>query len=940
MSLLDKNIYKIKKETKGYWSDRILTQLEYAAKLSAINQNQFQGLIEEVQNYLIEIYKKEGVLGREISYRAEELMEEIGKQAKRYKMICASHAHIDMNWQWRWDETVAITIDTFRTILNLMEEYPDFTFSQSQASVYKIIEQYNPEMLEEIKKRIKEGRWEVTASTWVEADKNMPNGESMARHILYTKRYLSRLLDLDPDDLNIDFEPDTFGHNHNVPEILTSGGVRYYYHCRGYDGHNLYRWQSPSGSSVLVYREPIWYNAQIKSDMTLYVPEFCHKYGLDNMLKVYGVGDHGGGPTRRDLERIIDMNNWPVFPEIRFGTFKEFYESVEDSIEKTGKELPVVNKELNFIFTGCYTSQSRIKMANKTGENILNEAETFDSITALKDLTSYSGQDYAGAWQNILFNQFHDIIPGSGVIDTREHAMGLFQETMAVANTRRKLALEAIAAEIDTSDLIGDEETKDTTSEGAGVGYGLDKYRISQTARGSGTKRIFHVFNSAPFSRTETAEITLWDWHGDIDRLRVKDSDGEEIRHQLMEDGYNTYWGHKYLKILIKAELPAGGYNTYLIEEAEDIELDNSFPIDPRVEQIEEYELENKYLRVVFDSHSGVIKSLYDKKTDTEYIDSSRNGGLFRFIKEDDKKGMTSWIVGRYMNITDLDRGVSINKINSGPIRQTIRIKTDFKKSSLSVNISLDKGSSSLDFEVECDWFERGRKGEGIPQLNYYLPLNYKCKNYKYDIPFGTIEREGMDRDVPANSWALGVPEEKDKKAVMLSSDSKYGFRCKDNSLALTLIRGSFDPDPYPEIGIHRFNFKVSLVNQTDNKEYIKKAYNNNHPVSVVSARPGSGTLPLQKGFIDLKKGSVCLSAIKMMEENLEKENKNMLLRVYETEGQDTEVKIKLPLKPVDAYYVDINEIKVENQNEIKMVDTEVEFKVEANCISNICLKF
>jgi alpha-mannosidase len=157
-----------------------------------------------------------------------------------------------MNWMWRFDETVAATLDTFRTMLNLMEEYPEFKFSQSQASVYKIVEEFDPDMLEEIKKRIKEGRWEVTASTWVESDKNMPNGESLVRHILYTKRYLSELLGVDPGTLNIDFEPDTFGHNLNVPEILARGGVKYYYHCRGYDGHDIYRWKSPSGSSVIM----------------------------------------------------------------------------------------------------------------------------------------------------------------------------------------------------------------------------------------------------------------------------------------------------------------------------------------------------------------------------------------------------------------------------------------------------------------------------------------------------------------------------------------------------------------------------------------------------------------------------------------------------------------------------------------------------------------
>jgi alpha-mannosidase len=152
-----------------------------------------------------------------------------------------------MNYQWGYQETVSITTETFRTMLDLMKEYPDFTYSQSQASVYEIVEKYDPAQLTEIKQRVKEGRWELAATSWVECDKNMPNGESLCRHISYTKKYLSELFDIDPDTLCLDYEPDTFGHAATVPEILQDGGVDYYYHCRGCNPRGPYRWQSPSG---------------------------------------------------------------------------------------------------------------------------------------------------------------------------------------------------------------------------------------------------------------------------------------------------------------------------------------------------------------------------------------------------------------------------------------------------------------------------------------------------------------------------------------------------------------------------------------------------------------------------------------------------------------------------------------------------------------------
>jgi len=113
-----------------------------------------------------------------------------------------------MNWMWSWHETVAATLATFRTMLNIMDEYPDFCFSQSQASVYKIVEDFEPEMMDRIKGRIDEGRWEITASAWVETDKNMPNTESMIRHIQYTKNYLRDSWDIDPASLEVDFSPE------------------------------------------------------------------------------------------------------------------------------------------------------------------------------------------------------------------------------------------------------------------------------------------------------------------------------------------------------------------------------------------------------------------------------------------------------------------------------------------------------------------------------------------------------------------------------------------------------------------------------------------------------------------------------------------------------------------------------------------------------------
>lgn len=931
----------LKTRVNGYWAERIISQLEYAYKVSNVNDRSFNSLIDKTVGFLEEKYSEEGTITKAAAQEAEHMILELSDVAKSYKMLCAAHAHIDMNWMWGFAETVAVTLDTFRTMLNLMKEYPGFRFSQSQASVYRIVEEYDLHMLEEIKTRVKEGRWEVTASTWVETDKNMPNGESLARHILYTKKYLSKLFDLNPDSLSIDFEPDTFGHSRNVPEILAKGGVKYYYHCRGFEDHIVYKWEAPSGNSVVVYREPLWYNSEIKPSMAFYVPEFCSKHGIDTMLKVYGVGDHGGGPTRRDIEKITDMSSWPVFPEIRFGTFGEYF----GILEKISSNLPVVKQELNFIFTGCYTTQTRIKMANRISEAKLNEAEAYSAISAVFAGGKYRRCNLEKAWEKVLFNHFHDILPGSGVIDTREYAMGQFQQVLAAANTETSVALRNIAAQIDTFGLIAaEEDISETVSEGAGVGYAVKDFGIPQTERGRGKNRLFHFFNPSAHDRGGPSEIVVWDWPGDKERIMIKDASGNIVRHQLLENEIlpffnDTYWGHSYIRLLVDVNVPAYGFSTYALTEKEMDDIPTLFMRDPRVEKADCYLLENDHIKVAFDIKSASIISLIDKAKGSEVIGPKKPAGIFRLIEEDDGRGMTAWVVGRYMSVTDLNRDVKIGKVymDRNSLRQWISYEITFRSSRLKVTVSLDYNSRMLNYDVECDWQEKASIGKFIPQLNLTVPVSYKCASYKYDVPCGTIERDGMEIDVPANSWMAGIPEDKDCSALMLVTDTKYGFRGADDSLSVTLIRSSYDPDPYPEIGIHKFRFAVGLTETVSNRGLIEKAFDYNHPMSFISVLPQKGILPATKSFISLKSGNVAVSAVKMPE--YADDDSRMIIRVYETEGVKTQAVLKFAADVAKAWFVDINEKAVDTGSMISVERNKVVFDVEANNVVSICVQ-
>lgn len=931
----------LKSAASGIWAERILAQIGFGMKLSETDGGKFDSIIDRAVGSLSAAFEEKGVIDKAAAFEAEGMISCMSAEAKALKIICAAHAHIDMNWMWGFAETVAITLDTFRTVLNIMKEYPDFTFSQSQASVYGIVEEYAPDMLEEIKARVQEGRWEITASTWVETDKNMPSGESLARHILYTKKYLSKLFDIDPKSLQLDFEPDTFGHNVNVPEIMAKGGVKYYYHCRGYDGYNIYKWQAPSGGTVLVYREPLWYNASIDADLALHVPEFCSRHGIDTVLKVYGVGDHGGGPTRRDVEKLLEMSQWPVFPTIKFGTFAGYF-SILDLI---ADRLPIVDRELNFIFSGCYTTQTRIKLANRISEAKLNEAELYSAFSAGFAQGKYPGESYEKAWKKVLFNHFHDILPGSGVVETREYAMGQFQQVLASANTGISQAMRNIAAKTDTSAFaVNDGAASGTTSEGAGVGYSLYDYGVPQTERGRGRDRIVHMFNLSVYDRREVVELTIWDWPGDVRRLEVLDRDGIPVECRLQEGHLQqyqqegSYWGHKYMKLLVDAAVPACGYNTYMAHEK--ASYNPVKPHDePRVEVPCEFVLENACIRVEFDTCNASIISMLDKRTGRELVDPGRPAGIFRLIDEDDAKGMTAWTVGRYMNVTDLCKDVKISGAfaDKDSLRQWLAYDVKFRSSNLKVLISLDKDSSRLDFRLECDWREMAEKGGFVPQLNFNMPFNYGCKAYKYDIPFGTITRGPLDMDVPANSWALGIPEDGGENAIMLVSNTKYGFRGTDNSISLDLIRSSYDPDPHPEIGIHKFRFAVEIVEDcNDNTALIEKAYACNHPVSFVSGMKHGGSLPAGGSFMKLKRGTVAVSAVKMPEAG---GGNRLIIRAYETSGSRTQAVLKLAGKISEAWFVDINEDRLEQQDGITVSGDTVAFGVDAASMVSLCIE-
>jgi alpha-mannosidase len=885
--------------------ERFTSQLRFAHQLRRAHPDRAAAWQERI----IEAGRvvQQGLRGRSVALadsvaQGEEVLQPIGQVAKEYTLLCISHAHIDMNWMWSWPETVAVTRDTFQTMLTLMEDFPDFIFSQSQASTYALIEKYCPATFEAIRRHVRAGRWEVTASQWVEGEKNMASGESLCRHLLYTRQYMEEKFGLSPEDACVDFEPDTFGHPATLPSILSRGGVKYYYHCRGSHGPHLYWWVGRDDSRVLALNDVPWYMCAIEPKIADPLVEFSLSTGMKHMPVVYGVGDHGGGPTRRDLQRLIEMRTWPVFPNLEFSALHRFFRLAE----QRATNVPNVVGERNFVFTGCYTSQARQKWANRHGENLLFAGEIAAVIGNRVAGVAYPQASLTEAWKHLLFDQFHDILPGSGVRETRHYALGRAQETQAAASMARSNALRALGERVGTESLRrsfheGSERPyKDRTesgrSLGAGVGYGSgaggeSAFSVTQTS-----DRAFLVFNPLPYPRSEVIEAKLWDVELDEQHL-VATSDGVEPEPvQVMDRG--RFWGHEYLTVAFPVEVPALGYRTVcvsdrlaelglLMDEMGDPWTDGGMGAWRKTPQ-PDYTLENEFLRLRLDPGSGGVASLLDKRTGREWVPEGKLTGILQYCVEENTR-MTAWVIGPFLSQTDLLDDGKLRRVHNGPHVQTLRWTRMINDTRLELDIIVRQRVPRIDFRLRVDWREIGHPERGIPHLRVRFPLAAQEPQPSYEIPSGSIRRDLSDgQEVPALRWA--DVSEQAGQGVTLANSSKYGFSMDGDSLNMTLLRASIDPDPLPDLGEHTIDYALVPHGQGWSVgDCMRVGEEMNVPLVVSSCTFHEGDLPSTLSFAALEDNNVRLAAMKQG-----RDGASTVLRLVEVEGRQTTARVTL----------------------------------------------
>ena len=916
--------------------ERIQAQLNFAHQLCAAHPDragEWQARILEAGRVVQDALRGPAVDLGDLTARTEETLSPICEVAKQYTLLCVSHAHIDMNWMWSWPETVAVTNDTFQTMLALMDEFPSFVYSQSQASTYELIERYNPAMFEAIRQRVAEGRWEVTASQWVEGDKNMASGESISRHLLYAREYFSQRFGLAPEDVEVDFEPDTFGHPATLPSIIARGGVKYYYHCRGSRGPHLYWWIGPDGSRLLVFNDVVWYMCAIGPQIADPLIAYSLATGARHMPVLYGVGDHGGGPTRRDLRRILELDTWPIYPNVECSSLHRYFRTVDG--EASG--LPEITGERNFVFTGCYTSQARQKWANRHGENLLYAAEVAATLGKQIAQVSYPHHNLDEGWKHLLFDQFHDILPGSGTRDTRNYALGRAQDSQAAAGMARSNALRALSSQVDTASLLSDtfgsggdaerdykDERESGRALGAGVGFAAGTGGESAFSTTVTSDRAFLVFNPLPYPRSEVVEAKLWDTELDPEQLVVTGEGLDPQPVQVLDDG--RYWGHTYRTIAFPVEVPALGYRVVCISDRlADLGLSSADLEDPWAGMLDNWRqihppdhvLENEFLKARLDPASGGIASLLDKRTGREWVPEGALTGIFQYCVEANE-GMTAWVIGQFLTREDLIDGGKLTKVHDEPYVKTFRWTRKVSQSTIELDISIRQGAPRIDYSLKVDWREIGSREGGTPHLRVCFPLAVDDPQPRYEIPFGAIQRDLLDgQEVPALRWAdLSAP---DGAGVTLANSSKYGFSvergagCQPalqpvSTLTMTLLRASIDPDPLPDLGDHVVEW--SLIPHGAGwtaGQATQAGEERNEPLVVLSCGFQEGDLPTVMSFLAVENRNVRLAAVKESQDG-----EAIVLRLVEVEGQDTEARVALSplLVPTGATAVEADTLE------------------------------
>ena len=761
-------------------------------------------------------------------------------------ITAVGHAHIDCAWLWPIAQTREKAARTWSTALRLMERYPEYHFLASTPLQYEMVKEDHPQTFEEIRKRVREGRWEPVGGMWVEADCNLPDGESLVRQILIGTRYFEREFGV---RTSVAWLPDTFGFTWALPTLLAAAGLRRFVtHKLSWSQtnripHDLFRWRGPDGSEVLAHflcTPSLWIGEKTTYNGTL-LPSivrgawqrFADRDLHDELLVAFGYGDGGGGPSIEMLEGGGRLANLPGFPRVTLGRADEFFSRAEHLLQGRA-DVPVWDGELYLEYhRGTYTGQARQKRRNALAQRLYHAAELYASIARVLLNTEYPRSILERGWRLILTNQFHDILPGSAISQVYVDAEADFERLGA----------------------LGDQVLDDA----------LGRLSEAITLRSDSVV----VFNPSPFASDGYAElpVTLAD-----------------LPAQRTADG---------TQLVFCPGVPPNGYQAFAIGEPRQSET--SVSATPRG-------IDSPFWEIALDD-GGHITHLWDKQHRQEAVAAGQVANRL-VVFEDRPLNFDAWDIDAFHAAKSreavLDRPITV--LESGPERATLEL--DWKigeRTHIVQRMHAYAHLAPIDFVTRVEWHERQSL------LKVAFPTRIRNRRATYEIQFGSIDRpthrntswEEAAFEVPAQRWA-DLSDAHYGVAVL--SDCKHGYSAQTDTLWLSLLKGAVDPDPAADIGEHQFTYSV-LPHAAGLDAVRRAAYGLTRPLLWRRAGPHGGTLPTEYSLAATDAASLIVETAKWAED----ENA-LILRLYEADGGATRGTLHLPMLEAIVDEVDLLE--------------------------------
>lgn len=773
---------------------------------------------------------------------------------KKKKLYMIGNAHIDTVWMWQWQEGYQEVKATFRSVLDRMKEYDDFIFTGSSAYCYEWIEENEPSMFEEIKERIKQGRWVIVGGWWTEPDLNAPAGESYVRQALYGQRYFNEKFGVMADT---GYNIDSFGHNGMLPQILKKTGISNYVfmrpgrHEKGLESET-FCWRSKDESEVIAFRLPFEYCTWpdgLKEHIKRCEGEIKEEGG--SIMCFYGVGNHGGGPTIKNIESIYELNKQEDMPELLFSSPAEYFKD----IKKSGRTLPVVYGELLHHSSGCYSAHSGVKAQNRRAENRLLTAETF-SILAKELSNGKSAQpEYSKAWKEVLLNQFHDIMAGTSILPAYEDANESYGFALHTAAKGLNAAIQSISWHID----IPMEE---------------------------GMKPIV-VFN--PHGFPAKMEVEMESPSLKEGTVLLDDTD-REIPYQLVQSMASS---NGRCRISFIADLPSLGWRTFRLAVRKTRQVFEPVCAD-------EHSAENQWFKIEWDEKTGYITSLLKKNDETQYFSGPAgvpvvigdksdtwSHGVLRFDKE----------IGRFS-------AVSVKKVESGPVKCVIRVTSQYGKSKIIQDFSVYKELDYVRVKTWVDWHEK----QAMLKLAFPMELNYLRNTH--EIPYGVVQREPDGAEYPMQAFVdvegTNPGMTTNMNGLSILNDGKFAVSTDKKTVSLTILRSPVyaNHEPYElcndleyvymDQGVQTFAYGLYPHDGSwESAETVKLSRQFNAGPVALFETFHKGELPCSLSFLEISEPNIILNVFKEAEDG----SGDKILRLYETAGRKTEAVICMKTK-------------------------------------------